>query len=94
MPKLLGIIGVLVICAGIDLLWQSRHEIKFWMIAYLAFFRALLHNRESAPAVFPSQEAAHRRQGALRFLLGVSFVFLLGPLLIAIGITLIFYPHL
>jgi hypothetical protein len=57
-PKLLGIIGVLVICAGIDLLWQSRREIKFWMIAYLAFFRALLHNRESAPAVFPSQEAS------------------------------------
>jgi hypothetical protein len=28
-PKLLGIIGLLVICAGIDLLWQSRHEIKF-----------------------------------------------------------------
>jgi hypothetical protein len=93
-PKLLGIIGLLVICAGIDLLWQSRHEIKFWMIAYLAFFRSLLHNRESAPPVFPSKEAAHKRQDAVRFLLGVSFVFLLGPLLIAIGITLIFYPQL
>jgi hypothetical protein len=93
-PKLLGIIGLLVICAGIDLLWQSRHEIKFWMIAYLAFFRALLHHRESPPPVFPSREAAHKRQGAVRFLLGISFVFLLGPLLIAIGITLIFYRHL
>jgi hypothetical protein len=93
-PKLLGSIGLLVICAGIDLLWQSRHEIKFWMVAYIAFFRALLHNRDSAPHVFPSKEAAHKRQGAVRFLLGVSFVFLLGPLLIAIGITLIFFPHL
>jgi hypothetical protein len=93
-PKLLGIIGVLVICAGLDLLWQSRREIKFWVFAYLAFFRALLHNRDSAPPMFPAEEAAHKRQGAVRFLLGVSFVFLLGPLLIAIGVTLIFFPHL
>ena len=45
MPKLLGIIGLLVICAGIDLLWHSRQEIKFWIIAYLAFFRALLDRK-------------------------------------------------
>lgn len=94
MPKLFGIIGLLVICAGIDLFWQSRQEIKFWMLAYLTFFRALLRNRESTPAVFPSKEAAQERQGAVRFLLSVSFMFLLGPLLIAIGITLILFPHL
>jgi hypothetical protein len=93
-PKLLGIIGLLVICAGIDLLWQSRHEIKFWIVAYIASFRALLHNRDSAPPVFPSKEAARKRRGTVRFLLGVSFAFLLGPLLIAIGIALIFFPHL
>jgi len=63
-PRLFGIIGLLVICAGLDLLWQSRHEIKFWMLAYLGFFRALLHNRESTPPVFPSKEAAQKRQGA------------------------------
>ena len=93
MPKLFGIIGLLVICAGLDLLWQSRYEFKFWMLAYLACFRALLHNRESTPPVFPSKEAAQKRQGAVRFLPGVSFVFLPGPLRIAIGITLIFFPH-
>ncbi|MFZ3216219.1 MAG: hypothetical protein WA192_09185 [Candidatus Acidiferrales bacterium] len=92
MPKLFGIVGFLVICAGIDLLWQSRHEIRFWMAAYLAFFRALLRNRESP--VFPAAEIAQKRHGAVRFLLGVSFAFLLGPLLIAIGVTLIFFPHL
>jgi hypothetical protein len=54
-PKLFGIIGLLVICAGMDLLWQSRHEIKFWMLAYRTFFRALLHDRESTPPVFPSK---------------------------------------
>jgi hypothetical protein len=93
-PKLLGIIGLLVICAGIDLLWQSRHEIKFWMVAYIAFFRALLYNRDSAPLLFPSKEAAHKRQRAVGLLLGISFAFLPGSLLTAIGITLIFFPHL
>jgi hypothetical protein len=30
----------------------------------------------------------------VRFLLGISFVFLVGPVLIAVGVTLMFYPHL
>lgn len=94
MPKLLEIIGLLVICAGLELLWQSRHEIKCWMLAYLGLFHALLHNREAAAPIFSAKEAAQKRQGAVRFRLGVSFVFLLGPLLIAIGITLIFFPNL
>jgi hypothetical protein len=42
----------------------------------------------------PSKEAAQKGHGGVRFLLGVSFVFLFGPLLIAIGITLIFFPSL
>jgi hypothetical protein len=93
-PKLLGIIGLLVICAGLDLLWQTRHEIKFWMLAYLEYFRAILRNREPALPLLPAKEAAQKRHGAVRFLLGVSFVFILGPALIAIGVTLILFPHL
>ena len=64
------------------------------MVAYIAFFRALLYSRDSAPLLFPSKEAAHIRPGAVGLLLGISFAFLLGSLLIAIGITLIFSPHL
>lgn len=94
MPKLLGIIGILVVCAGIDLLWQSRHEIKFWLAAYLVVFRALLRQQESPMRVFPAKEAADKRHGAVRFLLGVGFAFLLGPILIALGITLMLHPHL
>ena len=94
MPKLLGIIGLLVICAGIDLLWQSRREIRFWMAAYIGFFRALLRDHHPELPNFAAKEVARNRQGAVRFLLGVSFAFLLGPILIAVGVTLIFYPHL
>jgi hypothetical protein len=92
MPKLLGIIGALVICAGLDLLWQSRREIRFWVAAYLEFFRALL--RQEQPArVFPSKEKREKRQGAVRFLLGMGFAFFLGPMLIVLGLTLMFYTN-
>jgi uncharacterized membrane protein AbrB (regulator of aidB expression) len=93
-PKLLSIIGLLVICAGLDLLWQSRREIRFWIAAYLAYFRALLRDRSSELPTFAAKEVARNRHGAVRFLLGISFAFLLGPILIAVGVTLIFYPRL
>jgi hypothetical protein len=93
MSRLLGIVGALVICAGLDLLWQCRHEIRFWLSAYSKVFRAMLRQEEPL-RVFPSAEAAGKRHGAIRFLLGMGFAFLLGPVLIAISITLMLYPNL
>lgn len=93
MPKLLGIVGTLVICTGLDLLWQCRHEIRFWVSAYVKVWRAMLR-QEEALRVFPSSEAADKRRGAVRFLLGMGFAFLLGPILIALSITLLLYPNL
>jgi hypothetical protein len=84
-PKLLWITGILVICAGLDLLWQSRHEIKFWLMAYLAVFRAMLRQQDSPLRDLQMKEAAAKRRGAVHFLLGVSFAFFLGPILIALG---------
>jgi hypothetical protein len=92
MPKLLGIVGTLVICAGLDLLWQCRHEIRFWISAYVKVFRAMLR-QEDPPRMFQSQEAAAKKKGAVRFLLGMGFAFLLGPILIALSITLLLYPN-
>ncbi len=92
MAKLLGIIGGLVICAGLHLLWQSRHEIRFWISAYLHVFRAALR-QEQHLRVFPAKEAAAKREGAVRFLLGMSFAFFLGPILIALGLTLMLYTN-
>jgi len=90
MPKLLGIIGLLIICAGVDLLWQSRREIGFWMAAYVRMFRAMLKQQDS-PQVFPPKEAQEKRHGAVRVLVGMGCVFFLGPILLALGITLMFY---
>ena len=94
MPKLLGIIGVLVICAGLDLLWQTRNEIQFWVTAYVRMFRAILQNRDSAQRLFPSAEASGHHRGAMRFLLGMAFAFVLGPALIVIGAGLFLKLHL
>ena len=92
MPKLLGIIGVLVVCAGLDLLWQSRHEIRFWLAAYFRVFRSMLRQQGPSPRSLPATISAEKRQGAVRVLLGMSFVFLFGPILIAIGVTLMLFP--
>jgi len=93
MPKLLGIVGLLVICAGLDLLWQSRREIAFWMAEYVRVFRARL-KQQDAPGVFPLKEAAGKRHGAVRVLVGMGCVFVLGPILLALGVTLMFYGNL
>jgi hypothetical protein len=94
LPKLFGIVGVLVICAGLDLLWQCRSEIRFWIAAYVKVLRAVLQNRESPQRLFPGEEASGYRRGAFRFLLGMALVFLFGPALIVIGVTLFFNLHL
>lgn len=93
MSRLLGIVGALVVCAGLDLLWQCRHELRFWISTYVKVFRAMLRQEEPL-RVFPSREAAEKRHGAIRFLLGMGFAFFLGPILIALSITLMFYPNL
>ena len=94
MPKLLAIIGALVICAGVDLLWQSRNEIKFWLAAYINVFRSILRRQENISHVLPAAVPAAKRKHAVRFLLGVGFAFLLGPMLIAISVTLLLYKNL
>jgi hypothetical protein len=94
MAKLLGIIGLIVICAGIDLLWQWRREIRFWLVAYARAFRAILW-RQDAEGAFPWREASIRRQAALGVLLGMGFAFVAGPILVGVGVTLmILYPNL
>jgi hypothetical protein len=91
-PKLLGIVGFLVICAGLDLLWQSRSEISFWLAAYLRVFRSALRQQGTSLRGLPSAIAPEKRHGAVRVLLGMSFTFFVGPILIAIGVTLLLLP--
>ena len=92
MPKLLGIVGALVICAGLDLLWQARRELRFWLSGYVKLPLAIL--RLDAPLrFFLIRDLAQKRQSAIQFLLGMVFTFVLGPVLIAVGVTLMFHMH-
>lgn len=91
MPKLMSIIGFIVICAGIDLLWQSRMDIRYWFAAYLSVIREVLKRRDVSRLL----SAARKRQGAASVLLGMSLVFLVGPVLILTGVALmLLFPNL
>ena len=93
MPKLLAIIGFLVICAGLDLLWRSRKEVRFWVLAYLTVFRARIRREDSPLIEYLSDEAADKRKHALPVALGLGFAFFLGPILIALSLTLSLYHN-
>ena len=69
MPKLLGIIGALVICAGLDLLWQSRNEIQFWMAAYINVFprHPSPPGKHQRRPVFPPKESVAKRRAPSAF---------------------------
>jgi hypothetical protein len=91
-PRLLGMIGLLVVCAGVHLLWQSRHDVAYWIAAFFRMFRTQL--REAPPSradLLAHESPAARREGTLRLLLGAGLLFFLGPLLIALGLTLMLY---
>lgn len=95
MAALLGIIGFLVVCAGLHLLWLSRVQVAFWFGRYFRMFRALLRDpsnkaREMGPANQPAN-----REGTVQMVLGMSLVFFVGPILLALSVTLLFfYPNL
>lgn len=91
MPKLLGIIGALIVCAGLDLLWQSRVELRFWASIFRQALRALLRG---PLRLISFGEAARKRQTAIQLLLGLGLALVLGPMLIAAGITLMLHVHL
>jgi len=78
-------------CAGIDLLWQSRMDIRYWFAAYRSLLHELLARRDVSRLI----SAARKRQGAASVLLGISLVFLVGPVLILTGVALmLLFPNL
>jgi hypothetical protein len=91
-PRLLGMIGLLVVCAGVHLLWQSRRDVAYWIAAFFRVFRTQLRDAPQSRADLLAHESpAVRREGTLRLLLGAGLLFFLGPLLIALGLTLMLY---
>jgi hypothetical protein len=87
-PHLLGLIGTLIVFAGLDLLWQSRKEFVYWLRTWIRIFRSALR-QPGAPALsLALASSARERQSTLRILVGMGLVFFLGPVLIVLGLTL------
>jgi hypothetical protein len=92
MPKLLAVVGALVICAGLDLLLQSYAQIRYWFEAYISFLGALWTRPVSARIVASAKNFA-KNQAAVQVLLGLGFAFVLGPLLLVVSLTLLLHPR-
>jgi|HubBroStandDraft_6_1064221.scaffolds.fasta_scaffold2471503_1 hypothetical protein len=92
MPKLLATVGGLIMCAGIDLLWQSRSQFGYWVETFLKYV-SMLGQRPLPARVLASGAAFLKRQGALQVALGLSFVLFVGPLLLVLSLTLMLYPQ-
>jgi hypothetical protein len=92
MPKLIATVGGLIICAGLDLLWQSRLQVRYWVETYVKFLSDLWR-RQSGLRHVASVTTLLPRPGSLQVLLGLGFVLFLGPLLLVVSLTLIFYPQ-
>jgi hypothetical protein len=92
MPKLLATVGALIICAGMDLLWQSRSQVRYWVETFVKHVSALW--RRPLPArVLASGAAFLKCPGALQVALGLSFALFLGPLLLVLSLTLLLFPQ-
>ena len=87
MSELLGLVGTLIVFAGLHLLWQARREIFFWLETYFRIFRASLQQPDRrVPPVGVATQSGERHP--LRMLLGMGLVFVVGPALIVLGLTL------
>jgi hypothetical protein len=86
-PELLGLVGTLVVFAGIHLLWQARREIFFWLETFVRIFRASLQQPGARVRPLGIATAAGERH-TLRMLLGMGLLFFLGPMLIVLSLTL------
>ena len=88
----LSLIGILVVCAGVHLLWLSRREIVYWTAAWFRIFRALLRDSHPTAARSPERPKLSRfsssREHVLRMMLGLSLVLVVGPVLIILGLVL------
>ncbi len=88
MANLLGTSGILLILAGLFLLWQSRHSFFYWLETYLRIFKSLLEHPGSKPALLGREESRTRELNTLAIVVGMVLAFLLGPALLALGLIL------
>ena len=85
-PDIVALVGFLLFCAGVHLLWQSRDDVFFWLAEFARVFAAGLRTSADPEHALAGPGPASRRKGAARIALGFLLVFL-APVLIALGLA-------
>ena len=90
-PDIVAIIGLLVWCAGLHLLWISRADILAWAGEYIRLFRISVKQTDPSqlPPLMEGAPAppAGQRRHTVRIVLGLVLAFLVAPMLITIGLA-------
>ncbi len=72
----LGLVGILLVFAGLHVLWQARHEIQYWLDRYLLLFRKSFDQAATGAPKPVSFEPEERKHELLPMLTGVGLVML------------------
>jgi hypothetical protein len=88
-PDIVAVIGVLVWCAGLHLLWNSRAEILAWAGEYIRLFRISVKQQTDPSQLPPLVEGAQSSQPrhTMRIVLGFVLAFFVAPMLITLGLA-------
>ena len=84
-----GLIGILMVFAGLHLLWRARREMVYWLDRFLAIFLRAFRQAASPNASAAVRDAPpdadflskERQRGGLLLILGGAGLVLLGQLL-------------
>ncbi len=86
LSDVVGLIGILAIVAGLRLLWQSRHEIRLWLEAFVGVLRDQLAGSGTPERPLRPVPAVARQRHTLRIAIAMFLILFVGPVLIALGI--------
>ena len=87
MPDVVGLIGIIIVFAGIHLLWQSRHGFMYWLERFVRIFRASLGQSDAVSYHVSGGETSPRKTNAVRIVIGMGLAFFVGPILIALSLA-------
>jgi len=87
MSRLFNVIGVLVLCAGVDLLWQARIELRILLDEWRPFAREIMREGNLLDP-FLWDNAARKRRTSASVELALVLAFILGPTLVLMGIAM------
>jgi hypothetical protein len=71
-----GLVGILLVFAGLHVLWRARYEIEYWLDRYLLLFRKSFDQAASGAAKPVAFASTERKRELLPVLTGLGLVIL------------------